>query len=427
MHPCTSSKLAERVAVVRLQAQHQLQAVQGAYDALQGPSCPEQARPAPNGALTLRDALMTSEVTVRPKHEDVFSLRHGERFTSDGTPQQTDGRVALTRAVPLDDFGDLSSCDDTPLDWSAARAYRDTLEATKLDPHLRAELYFQAWPKHKPDYFRDRSNELMRDAFGYGDGPACRLLSCLQTPAAFNLHAEHLGLPREAAYGDPWNDKALYRRWKRAIKRHFRGPCHWRLERGWNGRVHAHVIADIDDGPPELPRGGEIVKPCLHYFDEAVRYHFNPPPWTVENLASYYAAKDREGRLPDMSGYLNVPNTRTWNNPSSSGFTFQKQPLSPDQDDLNPRNAVSTSDTHEHLPRYSTTTSTTSTRYSSPATPLQHQPTTATAPPVAPSPLRGHSEQVRRLERLTRPHRWESYAAALKASQPLPSSPPSVG
>jgi hypothetical protein len=198
-------------------------------------------------------------------------------------------------------------------------------------PHQHAAAaYVDRWPDHPPDYFVDTSRkrrELTHRAFDHGTGWAARLVSSLETPAHFTLHTEHLDLSREAAAPALLFDRANVDRWKRAIRDHFTGPCRWKLELGRCGRVHAHILADLDDGPAELPRGGQVVKPCLHYLDAVVGYVSKPPlEYCAEHLALWSEAK-RRGRLPRLSGTMNLPNKTTWNNPSYLRVYSSKQPV----------------------------------------------------------------------------------------------------
>jgi hypothetical protein len=210
-------------------------------------------------------------------------------------------------------------------DWNAVRDARAVLEVAP-DPLDAAATYFARYPKHPPDFFTDRRRAAARRAFDDGEGWAARLLSCLETPAHFSLHAEHLGLDPSAAAPHLLFDRANVRRWKAAILRHFRGPCRWRLELGNDGRIHAHVLADLADGPPELPRAGEIVKPCAAYWTAAVSYQLKPAlEYTPEHLAIWLEAKKR-GRLPRLAGSHGIPQKRTWGNPSALRVYFAKPP-----------------------------------------------------------------------------------------------------
>jgi hypothetical protein len=203
---------------------------------------------------------------------------------------------------------------------------------TALDTHAAAAAYVARWPRHPPDFFTDCRRAAGRRAFESGDGWACRLLSCLETPAHFTLHAQHLDLPREAAAPHLLFDRANVRRWKAAILTAFKGPCRWRLELGDEGRVHAHVLADAAE-LPELPRGGRVVSPCLHYWETAVRYVLKPPliykaehpALSAAHLALWLEAKKR-GRLPTLAGSRGIPNRRTWGRPSKLRVLFPNQP-----------------------------------------------------------------------------------------------------
>jgi hypothetical protein len=227
-------------------------------------------------------------------------------------------------------------------DWPAARADLDRLEAAR-EPHAAAAAYVARYPKHPPDYFTDRSRGHARRAFDHGEGWAARLLTCLETPAHFSLHAEHLDLDRGAADPHLLFDRANVRRWRAAILRHFRGPCRWRLELGNAGRIHAHVLADLADGPPELARGGELAKPCERYFEAAVRYVLKPPlEYNAEHLAIWLEAKKR-ARLPALSGTHGIPQKRTWSNPSRLRVYFAKPPTkATSRHRSGPLNALST-------------------------------------------------------------------------------------
>ncbi len=205
-----------------------------------------------------------------------------------------------------------------PDQHAAARAGLSELEVAQ-DAHAAAAAYVDRWPDHPPDYFVDNTRsrrDQTRRAFDHGTGWAARLVSSLETPAHFSLHTEHLDLSREAAAPALLFDRRNVDRWKQAIKRHFTGPCRWKLELGRCGRVHAHILANLDDGPAELPRGGQVVKPCLHYLDAVVGYVTKPPlEYCAEHLALWSEAK-RRGRLPRLSGTMNLPNKTTWNEPS---------------------------------------------------------------------------------------------------------------
>lgn len=163
---------------------------------------------------------------------------------------------------------------------------------------------------------------LMLRAFADGEGWACRLLSSVDVLAHYTLHAAHLGLPESAADARHLFDPTNIQCWKHTIKKHFRGPLRWKLELGEHGRIHVHVLADLRAGLPELPRGGELVKPCAHYLETLVAYLSKPPaPYTAEALALWMEAR-QHGPLPHLSGTIRLPNLSTWRKRSASAITF---------------------------------------------------------------------------------------------------------
>jgi hypothetical protein len=143
---------------------------------------------------------------------------------------------------------------------------------------------------------------------------------------ALQFAPHHLDLDQGAAAPHLLFDRGNVRRWKAAILRHFRGAHRWRLQLGNAGRIHAHVLADLADGPPELARGGELAKPCESYFETAVCYVLKPPiDYNAEHLSLWLEAKKR-GRLPALSGTHGIPSRRTWGHPSKLRDYFEKPP-----------------------------------------------------------------------------------------------------
>jgi hypothetical protein len=70
------------------------------------------------------------------------------------------------------------------------------------------------------------------------------------------------------------------------------------------------------------------VKPCLHYLDAVVGYVTKPPlEYCAEHLAIWSEAKKR-GRLPRLSGTMNLPSRTTWNNPSDLPVYLSQRPTS---------------------------------------------------------------------------------------------------
>jgi hypothetical protein len=178
------------------------------------------------------------------------------------------------------------------------------------DPETEAARYVDQWPNHPPDPFTDRRHIKLQRAFGSGRGWAVRLGSTVD-PAHYSIHAPRLGLPDACADPARLFDPANIRLWKGAIRECFSGPLYWTLELG-NDRVHPHVIADVDAGLLELPRTGEIVKPCADYLPQLVRYLSGPLEYNARNLALWLEAK-RRGKLPRLSGTMRLPNKGTWN------------------------------------------------------------------------------------------------------------------
>lgn len=195
------------------------------------------------------------------------------------------------------------------------RARRD-LEALAGadDAAINAEAaeYVRRYPDHAPDHFSTstrKRRDKARRALQPGSWGA-RLLGSIEASSGFSLHAEHLGLPAEAADPERLYLAVNVSLWLQAIRRHFKGPLYWRLELG-EGRIHVHIVAAYDDGPPGLPRGGELVKP-LHDPEGWIAYISKPnAAYTGANLGRYLKAR-RRGRLPRLSGIVGIPSRRVW-------------------------------------------------------------------------------------------------------------------
>lgn len=210
-------------------------------------------------------------------------------------------------------------------DWQTARADLECLEAAP-DFQDAAAAYHARWLKHSPDYFIDRRRERARRAFDNGDGWACRLLSSVETVAHFTMHHRHLGLDISSSAPHLLFSRANVALWKAAILRWFKGPCRWCLELGEHGRIHAHILADLWDGPPGLDRTGRTVIPCEGYYETVVGYVLKPPlSYTADHLAIWIEAKSR-GRLPTLAGSRGIPTRRTWDDPSRLRVYFALAP-----------------------------------------------------------------------------------------------------
>ncbi len=218
-------------------------------------------------------------------------------------------------------------------DWARARAHQDRLQSG--DPTAAAAEYFAAWPDHPPDYFRDstrRRKSVMRQAFGDGNGWACRLSSCVVDLHRYNLHHHHLGLSKAAAAPELLFDDANIKLWQQAVRAAFTGPVYWARELGEDGHVHVHVLAGAEAGLLHIPRGGQVAG-LVWCLEGLLTYWAKPAaPYTAGNLALWLKAK-RRGRLPRMSGTLGLPNTRTWGcpqpNPVPSVFIIPAQQSDP--------------------------------------------------------------------------------------------------
>ncbi len=178
----------------------------------------------------------------------------------------------------------------------------------EADLDEEARVIYERYTAYPPDHFLETTSKKCRrrrEAFGDGDGWAFRLWASLEKPHAYTLHAGHLGLPPECA--DPANFYCHKNvdRWKAAIRASFASPLHWKLELA--ERIHVHITADRDAGPPHLPQGGELVKPIYDY--EGWLFYIAKPAaqWTARNLALWLRAK-RRGRLPRLSGTVGLQN-----------------------------------------------------------------------------------------------------------------------
>jgi hypothetical protein len=198
-------------------------------------------------------------------------------------------------------------------DWARSRAHQQKLQNS--DATTAAAEYFAAWPHHPPDFFRDTTRKrryLMHQAFGEGQGWACRLLSCVPDLHHYSLHHHHLGLSEADAAPELIFDPANIRLWQETIKATFSGPLYWCRELGEDGAVHHHVLAGAEAGLLHIPRGGKVAGPVWG-LEGLLSYLCKPvAPYTAPNLAIWLEAKKR-GRLPRMSGTMRLPNSSTWN------------------------------------------------------------------------------------------------------------------
>ena len=169
------------------------------------------------------------------------------------------------------------------------------------------------WPDYPEDPFVDskgRRRRKARKAFDNGEGWAARLFLSLENPYFYTLHTHHLGLPPELGEVDCLYDHKSVKRWLTALKTQIKPPFRWKLE--FAERVHVHVIAERDAGPPQIRRDGQVIKPAKDY-DGLIEYLSKPSaPWTPKPVAAWMRAKRRGGRLPRTSGTVGLPNKKTF-------------------------------------------------------------------------------------------------------------------
>lgn len=222
--------------------------------------------------------------------------------------------VQSPRELPRERLRAHDPTDSRAAVYRRAKQDLDALAGTADEAlYTEAELYVTRYPRHAPDAFSDSPRRRrMRAARALAPGGwAERLLGSIEAPHGYSLHSGHLQLPAEAADPERLNDPDNVALWVSAIRRELRGPLYYKLELGEGERVHAHVIAAHDAGLLQLPRDGEIVQP-LYDPPGWIAYLMKPPaPYTGTNLGRWMIAR-RRGRLPRLSGIVNVPSRRVW-------------------------------------------------------------------------------------------------------------------
>ncbi len=195
-------------------------------------------------------------------------------------------------------FGELLWNSELSPDEAVA-CYRELCPTVAAHPlrDSRDDRDYRAWRK----FNRDRQ-------------PAERFFGCVNHAHLYSLHAEHLGLPAELAKPEHYFDHAVIKIWREQLKQVLAPPLWFKIALGEN-RIHAHVIASVDAGLPDIPRDGEIIKP-VDDPQGALSYLFKPgATYTPENLALWIAAKRASlgaGNLPRHTGTAGVPNSKTW-------------------------------------------------------------------------------------------------------------------
>ena len=148
-------------------------------------------------------------------------------------------------------------------------------------------------------------------------GWATRLESQVSELVFISGLPEYFGL--RGRYERQYSDKQLYHfpaivdDFKEAFRERIAPPYYWRLEVGVNGLVHPHILCDKD-----AFRGRGIRREVYEPLG-LVRYLYKGIPYTAENLAIYFKARTAlklngklQGRVPNHSGTVGVPNLRTW-------------------------------------------------------------------------------------------------------------------
>jgi hypothetical protein len=205
-------------------------------------------------------------------------------------------------------------------EWANSRTYLKGLGG--LDPYTQAALMLERYPNYPPDAFHTSGRKRCAAVKRALETWVPRLLSCAPNLGFYSLHWYHLpGLCERDS--DPRKRYMLETRatWLKALRRALRGSCcYWKLEVGDEGRLHIHVLADLDALPPEIPRGGEVVKKV--YDPGGLIDYLSKPaaPYTVENLAVWIEAGQAGARRHNLSGTLNCPDKRTYKPPSRAAL-----------------------------------------------------------------------------------------------------------
>ncbi len=117
--------------------------------------------------------------------------------------------------------------------------------------------------------------------------PAYRLFYELSEPFEtyfYSLRHHHLELDRELAASRNLYDHEAIKLWKEQLKQAMDAPYFYKFEVGQRkdgslGKLHVHLVADIDAGLLDIPRDGEIIKPISSFEDygRVLRYLLKPP------------------------------------------------------------------------------------------------------------------------------------------------------
>lgn len=216
----------------------------------------------------------------------------------------------------------------TAEDFANAAFYFDSLVYNPmLSPASVAKKYMEAWPKlHAyPLRYSERSqSQKAWRKFNKDSQSMFKLISCLDRPCRYIVTARDLNLPQEFESSTRFYDKAVNEAWKEAISQLFktknRNNVIWfKLEVGENGKIHAHVFASHDAALNHLPRGTtpQHKVRLIDTPEDAVSYLLKPAlSYSTEHLALWIQARrncPKPKKLPRVSAFRNLPNSRTWN------------------------------------------------------------------------------------------------------------------
>lgn len=218
----------------------------------------------------------------------------------------------------------------TAEDFANAAFFLDSLVANPmLSPAAAAQRYVETHPNIDayPLRYNERrqSQKAWRAFYGKKEKDTQRmqkLFACLDRPCRYIITAKDLDLPKEFENSAKFYDRAVNQAWKTAIETLFntknRNNVLWfKLEVGESSRTHVHIFANHDAALTHLPRGTtpQHKVRLIETPEAAVSYLLKPAlSYSTEHLALWINAKRQHSgkHLPRVSGYRNLPNSRTW-------------------------------------------------------------------------------------------------------------------
>ncbi len=217
----------------------------------------------------------------------------------------------------------------TTQDFIDSNFYFESLVYSPIySPAAAAKKYFEMWPAIDAEplrYSNRRQSYKTWKAF-YGDKEKdtrrmFKFFGCVDRPCRYIVTAKDLNLPQEFENPARFYDKTVNAAWKEAISHLFntknRNNLIWfKLE--CNLKTHAHVFANHDAAFNHLPRGTtkQHKVRLIETPEDATKYLLKPPmTYTEANLAIWIQARrdyPKPRQLPRVSGFRNLPNSRTW-------------------------------------------------------------------------------------------------------------------